>query len=193
MLTRSRDTAASPIMLAICSAASRRHRPLFWRGCGNRRAEVGWRLRRFEIDPAVGDDVEGGETLGGAGRVIVAHHLADAVAETNGFGARRRRPQHPAPRRPCEYSRGSDARLPRHNRSRSVGQFDLLKRLMKQIALVALIARPPATSRDTLFRRSSSCSNCFVGRKQRSVPPRSLSTAHGRVTPKQRWRRCSGY
>jgi len=44
-----------------------------------------------EIDPAVGDDVERGEPFGRARRmIIVGNDLPDAVAEPDGFGARRR-------------------------------------------------------------------------------------------------------
>src|SRR5712671_5211184 len=101
-------------------------------------------LAGAEFDAAVGDEIERGDALGHPRRVIVFRwHQADAVAETDVFGALR------AGRK--EYFRGGGVRIllekmvldfPGIVDAELVGEFDLIERLLKQPVLVALVPRP---------------------------------------------------
>ena len=97
-----------------------------------------------EIDPAVGDDVEGGETLGRARRVIVVRdHLPDAVAQADGFCARRGGGEENLRRRGMGiFVEEVVLHFPGVVVAEPIGQRDLVQRLMKQIALVALVPGP---------------------------------------------------
>ena len=97
-----------------------------------------------EIDPAVGDDVERGETFGSTrGVIVVGDHLADAVAEANGFGARRCGSQKDLGRRRMRiFFEEVMFDLPGVVEAEPVRQFDLRKRLMKEITLVAFVPGP---------------------------------------------------
>ena len=104
----------------------------------------GGALAGAEFDAAVGDEIERGDALGDARRVIVfRRHQADAVAEADVLGALRAGGE--------EYLRRGGVRIfleemmldfPGVVDAELVGEFDLLERLLEQPMLVALVPRP---------------------------------------------------
>ena len=122
-------------MLAICSAASSAMRALLL-GRDAEAAELQARgaLADAEVDPAVGDDVERGQRLGRAGRVVVVgDHLADAVAEADALGQRRRGGQEHLGRRAVRVLLEEVVLdLPGVVEAEPVGELDLLQRLVEQ-------------------------------------------------------------
>jgi len=101
-------------------------------------------LADTEIEPAVRHNVEGGEPLGGAGRVIVVwDHLPDAMAQADGLCARGGCGQENFRRRGMRILLEKVVfHLPRVVVSQPIGDLHLLQRLMKEIALVALVPGP---------------------------------------------------
>ena len=97
-----------------------------------------------EVDPAVGDDVQRRQALGGARRmVVVRDHLADAVAEADGLGQRRGGGEEHLGRRGMGiFLEEVVLDLPGVVVAEPVGQRDLLERLVEQPVLVALVPGP---------------------------------------------------
>ena len=125
-------------MLAHCSTASR-HVLRFW-STGILKPPSSASEAEFAgapLDPAVGDQVERGDALGDAGRVVVAgRHQDDAVAEPDLLGALRAGGE--------EHLRRGGVRillqevvldLPDVVEAQLVGQLDLVERVLEQLVL----------------------------------------------------------
>ena len=91
-------------------------------------------------DPPVGDDVERGERLGRARRVVVVgDHLADAVAEADALGARGGGGEEHFGRRGVRvFLEEVVLDLPGVVEAEPVGEHDLVQRVVEQRVLVAL-------------------------------------------------------
>ena len=125
--------------------AFQRHRALFLRR-DVEAAELQPRraLADAELRPPVGDEIEHGDRFRRArGMIVVGDHLADAVAEPDALGARRRRRQ--------EHLGGRAVRIlleevvlhrPGVVDAQPVGEFHLVERVLHQLPLV--VGRPRA-------------------------------------------------
>ena len=109
-------------------------------------AELGLRRRLTgaEVDPAVGDEVEGGDALGDAGRVVEAlRELHDAVAEPDaaralaGGGE-----EHLGRRRVAVLLEEVVLDLPHVVEADAVGQLHLVERVLEQLVLVVGVPGP---------------------------------------------------
>ena len=105
--------------------------------------QAGGAFADAEVDATVGDEVQRGQPLGGARRVVVVRdHLADAVAETDPAGARRGcGEEHLGRRRVRVLVEEVVLDLPRVVEAEPVGQLHLLERVAQELELVVLAPR----------------------------------------------------
>src|ERR1700704_971033 len=101
-------------------------------------------LAGAEFDAAVGNEIERGDTLRDPRRVVVfRRHQADAVTETDVFGALRARCEEYLGRRGVRiFLEKMMLGFPGVVDAEFVGEFDLIERFLEQPALVAIVPRP---------------------------------------------------
>ncbi len=146
------------IMLAHCSTASRQALRLSaTRHAVAAELEQGRALAGAQLDPAVGDQVERGDALGDARRVVVARrHQHDAVAEPDLLGALRAGGEEDLGRRGVRiFLEEVVLDLPDVVEAQPVGQLDLVEGVLEQLLLQPFASRAGAAGARRKCRSAS--------------------------------------